>query len=93
MYMGQLLYVGAALLILAALMQGGQGIGLLASKLSPRVCRPCATFWATAALLFGMLASIGYDWPASRLIEWHAHALVFAFINYFYIKTKIEVYE
>lgn len=94
------MYVGAALLGLAALLLIAQGAAWLLTewrgpvvKIKPLNCRACMTFWLTALALFAALAVLGYDRAATQLITWHTQALVFAFINYFYINSKFKVYE
>lgn len=90
------MYVGAALLGLAALLLIAQGTAWLMTgriNVKPFNCRACLTFWLTTLLLFAALAVVGYSRPATQLIEWHFIALTFSFINYFYINSKFKVYE
>lgn len=95
------MYVGAALLGLEALMLIAQWIGWRMTEgaekpvldFKPFNCRACLTFWLTMLFLFSALALVGYDYPVTQLIEWHFFAVIFAFINYFYINSKFKVYE
>jgi hypothetical protein len=85
--MEQLISIGAVLFVLASLMIFAQAIAELTA---PRLkwCAPCMTFWLTNVLLFAALA-----WEHELTLRAALFAVIFAFINYFYIKTKIQIYE
>lgn len=101
--MVSLLNIGAVLLGLAALMLIAQYIAWLMTdaryspctgarpliNFKPFNCRACLTFWLTL-LLFAIVVSGA---PHKVTEQSAINALVFAFINFFYIKTKIQVYE
>lgn len=82
----------AALLGLAALMVFAQwGAKRLTGVFNfrPFNCRACFTFWMTiVALIPWSIALPGHLTPQDAL-----NVLIFSFINYLYIKTKIEVYD
>lgn len=82
-----LLQTCAVLLGVAALLLSAQGAAYALTewrgpliKIKPLNCRPCLTFWLT--LLVALAAG-----EAARF------AITLAFINYFYIITKIKIYE
>lgn len=93
MYMMTLLSICAVLLGIAALMYGAQ---VFAQWLAPRSlitvrpfnCATCLTFWLTFAML--MFAAMLFQRITLNVALF---AVVFAFINYFYIKTKIQINE
>lgn len=59
-------------------------------KVKPFNCAPCLTFWFTF-LLFGVGGTILEAAPLFNI--WCVYAPIYAFINFFYIKTKIQIYE
>jgi hypothetical protein len=86
--MERVLSIGAVLLGLAALMFGAQA---LATWAAPRLkwCAPCLTFWLTWVALLLTVWLFNQPCTLRTVID----ALIFAFINFFYIKSKIQIYE
>jgi hypothetical protein len=93
--MTQWLHIGAALLGLGAILLIAQCAAWLltewrgaAVNIKPLNCRPCMTFWLTLAVLLAALFCLRHLTDETAI-----DAVLFAFINFFYIKTKITVYE
>lgn len=79
---------------MAALMFGAQWLAprlvRLGALIDDRVqlCAPCVTFWLTF-LALSIAAAVLQDYTLNAAL-W---CVIFAFINFFYIKSKIQVYE
>lgn len=93
--MKDIISIGAVLLGLAALLLTAQAAaGLLTQgkplfNTRPFNCRACLTFWVSVVILFGACIVL----PGPLVLRDFIDALIFSFINYFYVHTKIEVYD
>lgn len=83
------------IVVLLAILLLSNALGYLATlkpwpNVKPFNCRECLTFWIT--LIAGGLFAWMHNDPGTRAVFFYI-AVLSAFLNYFYITSKIKVYE